>query len=127
MVSIYCIEDINGLKYVGSTIQKLKRRLQKHNTKKNGTSSKKLNLNNCIIYELERCKDKDRIEREKYWINNIDCVNEKKYESLSSSEYHHKYRKSDDEYKKQRKEYNYFRKKNIVNGCYDFIKLLEQY
>ena len=81
MVNIYCIEDINDSKYVGSTKNKLNDRLTEHRknkrNKKNG-SSKKLNLENCIIYQIESCDEKDRFEREKYWINQIDCVNEKK-------------------------------------------------
>lgn len=79
---IYCIEDINDLKYVGKTIQKLKHRLYGHRgDKKNDKrcSSAKLNLYNCIIYKLEECEEEVSKEREKYWINKIDCVNEMKY------------------------------------------------
>ena len=90
MVSIYCIQDINGLKYVGSTKQKLKRRLQKHRYDK--TSSKKLDLKNCIIYELENCSKENKFEREKYWINKLDTVNirklnydQKKYDAYKNS------------------------------------------
>ena len=80
MVSIYCIEDINDLKYVGSTKQHLSSRLSGHRydavrDRPNRCSSKKLNLYNCIIYELERCPENERLERERYWINKIDCVN----------------------------------------------------
>ena len=38
-------------------------------------SSSKLNLHNCIIYELEKCEESNKKEREQYWIKNIDCVN----------------------------------------------------
>ena len=79
---IYCIEDINDLRYVGSTNRKLNTRLTEHRYKKRNrlpTSSGKLNLEYCIIYELETCEDSERLEREKYWINKIDCVNEIKY------------------------------------------------
>ena len=58
MVSIYLIEDINDLKYVGSTTQKLNQRLASHRQDKKtgkGCSSSKLNLYNCLIIELERC------------------------------------------------------------------------
>jgi len=80
MVLIYCIEDINDLKYIGSTSTTLGKRLSVHKyEKKSGTrgkcSSAKLNLYNCIIYVLEECPEEDRKTREKYWINKLDCVN----------------------------------------------------
>ena len=77
-VNIYCIEDINDLKYIGSTTQSLHQRLNNHRFKKrcdNNITSKKLNLYNCIIYELETCDECDRDERERYWIQNTECVN----------------------------------------------------
>ena len=81
MVSIYCIEDCDGLNYVGSTIQTLSKRFNEHKSrKKTGKtcSSRQLNLDNCKIYELERCSAEDRFDREKYHINTIDCVNTNK-------------------------------------------------
>jgi len=61
MVSIYCIEDINDNKYIGSTIQELSVRFNRHKQDKRHNkycSSSKLNLDYCIIYELESCKKK---------------------------------------------------------------------
>ena len=78
---IYCIEDINDLKYVGSTKQKLYERLNGHKwdeQRGKKCSSRKLNLYNSIIYQLEECVKDQRKERERYWINKIDCVNKKK-------------------------------------------------
>jgi len=78
MVTIYCIEDINDLKYVGSTTVSLKSRLNRHiRSKRNNErmSSKELNLYNCIIYPLETCDESVRYRTERYWINKIDCVN----------------------------------------------------
>tara|TARA_R110002072_G_scaffold283881_1_gene447569 strand:+ start:327 stop:776 length:450 start_codon:yes stop_codon:yes gene_type:complete len=76
------IEDINDMKYVGSTTSKLNRRLSEHRSHKKigrtDCSSSKLNLYNSIITQLEQCNLEQRKEREKYWINEIDCVNEKK-------------------------------------------------
>ena len=82
MVTIYCIEDINDLKYVGSTKQKLSLRFNQHicdkrNLKKRQCSAIKLNLEYCIIYPLETCNECNRQEREQYWIDKIECVNEK--------------------------------------------------
>ena len=79
MVKIYCLEDINDLKYVGSTKQTLERRKWGHNEKRKDCSSSKLHVEHSIIYLLEECDDKDRMERERYWINKLDCVNEIKF------------------------------------------------
>ena len=83
MIKIYCIEDINDLKYVGSTSDKyIARRLASHRCDKRRDrplTSRHLNLEYCIIYVLEECEDSERMEREKYWINKIDCVNVIKY------------------------------------------------
>ena len=115
MVTIYCIEDINDLKYVGSTIQEINKRLRSHiNDKKIGrnTSSKQLNLYNCIIYALEECSEEDRKERERDWINKLDCVNTKKL-NYTQSENHKKWReKNRDYYNQYRKEW---RKKKAID------------
>ncbi len=120
MTIIYCIEDINDLKYIGSTNRNLNTRLTEHRySKRNnryGTSCK-LNLEYCIIYELEKCDDKNREQREKYWINKIDNVNKVKYnfnlleyrkkvyrETKDSLLYYHKNKKMIKE--KRSKKYN---------------------
>jgi len=94
---IYCIEDINGLKYVGSTIQKLYQRLSAHKSHKN-CSSIKLDLDNCKIYQLEECDVSHRLEREKYWINHNDCVNKYKY-NFDRKEYFKKWSSSSEKRK----------------------------
>ena len=85
MVCIYCITDWNSLNYIGSTTQKLPRRLNQHRAKsrfKNGKvcSSEKLDLYNCIIYRLETCSEEERTDKEKYWINKYPCVNTLRYD-----------------------------------------------
>jgi hypothetical protein len=75
MIKIYCIEDINGNKYIGSTCQVLKERLWQHKSKNNECSSYKLDLYNSFIYTIEECDEEDKKEREQYWIDNTDCVN----------------------------------------------------
>jgi len=115
MVVIYAIEDINDVIYVGSTIQKLSLRLSKHRTCKkdnNYYSSSKLNLDYCIIYELEKCEEKDRKEREQYWIDKLDCVNDNN--TIKDVEYRKKYQlekyhKNKEEINRKKREY---RKKN---------------
>jgi|DEB0MinimDraft_10_1074344.scaffolds.fasta_scaffold78829_2 predicted GIY-YIG superfamily endonuclease len=78
MINIYCIEDINGLKYIGSTKETLRRRFKRHTYRKNDimkSSSNKLDLDNSRIYLLEECEENKRDEREQFYIRTIDCVN----------------------------------------------------
>lgn len=83
MNTIYCIEDCEGKKYIGVTKQELKERLKNHRFHYNhmgkysygSTASQNLNMKDCKIYELETCSDEDRQQREKYHIENTDCVN----------------------------------------------------
>jgi len=143
MYTIYCIEDCNSLKYVGSTKQKLNRRLNKHKSAKKRNrycSSSKLNLDNCKIYSLETdVNKKDKKERERYHINKIDCVNEKKlngrnmkHRKIQQKEWRDTNRDKLNQYMKQRyknnkDEINLFRRRSFVNACYEFIKMLEEY
>ncbi len=117
---IYCIEDINDLKYVGKTVRKLSKRLHGHKDLNTGCSSAKLNLYNCIIYKLEECEEEVSKERERYWINKIDCVNIMKYnfnEEEYNKEYHRKYQeKNKDKLKEYHREYNN-KNKDKLNAC----------
>jgi len=114
--TIYCIEDINGLKYVGRTIQKIKYRLSEHKshkkTKIRNCSSEKLDLDNCKIYSLENdVKEEHKTERERYWINHIECVNIIKLngEDLErTKKWHKEYNMN---HKEEKKEYDRIRRK----------------
>ena len=97
MVNIYCITDCNGLNYVGSTIQPLKKRLYRHRTSSNRQTKERvpvshhLDLHHSTIKLLEECDECNRIEREKYWINKINCINVMRYtyeHENDSSQYH---------------------------------------
>jgi len=115
MVSIYLIEDINDMKYVGSTTQELAQRLRSHRSDQRLArpnkyySSSKLNLYNCIIIELESCDLEDRMEREKYWINKLDTVNDRKLNGVDKDkkkEYNKEYKlKNRDEILRKGREY----------------------
>ena len=108
-VKIYCIEDINDLKYIGSTTQTIYQRLNNHIFKKindNPITSKKLNLYNCIVYELETCDECNRDEREKYWILNTDCVNKYIPGGQSIEELREKSKIYTDKNKDRKKEYD---------------------
>jgi len=121
MVSIYLIEDINDLKYVGSTTQKLNVRLCGHRSSKNygraDCSSSKLNLYNCIIILLEQCNLEDRKERERYWINEIDCVNQLKLncDKEKMKEYRKEWYQKKKENKRKKDNEYYHKNKDKIN------------
>ena len=130
MVTIYCIEDCNSLKYVGSTKLKLNKRLTNHKHDKKIQryfSSSKLDLDNCIIYSLETCNKSERSERERYWINKIECVNDLKLNYNHNEHSKKYYHENKEKVKEYQKEINLFKRKSVVNGCYEFIKMLEEY
>ena len=109
---IYLITDCDNKKYVGKTIETLKRRLQKHkvDSKLNkNCSSKLLNLNDCKIELLATCNKEDSQELEKFYINKIDCVNIVKYKGYRS-EASIKYEASE----KRKKGKSEWGKKNLI-------------
>jgi len=138
---IYCIIDINGLKYVGKTYRTFKQRLTEHKSKKD-CSSKLLDLDNCKMILLCECDKCDVQDREQYFKDNIKCVNIlnpvcifdiKKYmkewrikNKEHRKEYERQYNKTENR-KQQNADYNLFRSRKVVNGSYNFIKMLEQY
>jgi len=93
-MKIYCIEDINDLKYVGSTEIKLTTRLSKHKTDKRlgrNTSSKKLHLEHSIIYLLEECDEDVFWDRETYWMEKLNSVNQRRGLTKDRKKYHKQY------------------------------------
>ena len=120
MIKIYCLEDINDLKYVGSTKQTLEKRKSQHTEKRKDCSSNKLHLEYSIIYLLEECDDENRKEREAYWINKLDCVNQNKLIShkrkyKDREEYCINYQKKNREKINQRQRERRNKNKDIVN------------
>jgi len=102
MYKIYLIEDINGLKYVGSTKQKVSARIATHKhtskIKTSRCSSRLLDYNNWKWRILEEC-DKDNFkEREYYWMNKIECVNLKKGDFCMCGDKQQYSRKKNEEY-----------------------------
>ena len=129
-INIYCIEDNNGLKYVGSTKYSLSHRLYGHKADKRRNkyySSSKLDFNNSVIYLLEVCETSDRMKKEKYWINKIDCVNELKMNSDRTTIHRNYVRKNKDKMNNYNKEMYLFRSTKVINGCLEFIKMLDEY
>jgi hypothetical protein len=114
-VKIYCIEDCDGLKYVGSTKRKLEHRLGQHRSNGYRCMSRKLDLDNCKIYTLEVTDEEHRKVREQYWIDNTDCVN---YQNtiFDRKEYDKQYEKSDKR-KQYKKEY-YKQNKELYDSRY---------
>jgi hypothetical protein len=70
--------------YIGSTKKSLNERLSGHKydakrkEKKPCLSHKILNNNDYIIYEIEKCEENMRKEREQYWMDNTNNINKQK-------------------------------------------------
>ena len=115
---IYCIIDINGLKYVGKTKQTFNRRFSKHKNKKD-CSSKLLDLDNCQMILLCECEDHEAKYREQYFKDNIKCVNKynavydknktkqttKQYRQKNKEKIKQRQKKYDDQNKDKKKQY----------------------
>jgi len=92
MYRIYCIEDVNDLKYIGLTNQTLQKRFTKHvydKNKGNYYSSSKLDLEQCIVYCIDVADNQiEGLELEEFYINSIDCVNERRIGKTFKEYYH---------------------------------------
>ncbi len=127
---IYCIIDINGLKYVGKTYRTLKQRFKEHryDKKRKHASSSNLDLDNSKIILLCKCNECDAQKYEQYFKDHIKCVNivnpvlDKEKRKLKNKE------RNQLEYRKEYfKELDLFRSSKVVNGCYEFIQMLNSY
>jgi len=127
---IYCIIDINGLKYVGKTYRTLKERLKEHkyDKKRKHASSSILDLDNCEIILLCICKECESSNMEQYFKDNIKCVNilnpilDKEKRRLQYKQYNQTSQR-----KAYMKELDLFRSNRVVNGFYEFIQMLNIY
>jgi len=115
MIKIYCIEDINGLKYIGSTKRTLAHRLSQHKSFKSikKYSSRELNLDDCRIYTLEECEEEQRKEREQYWINHTECVN-KRNTIFDKKEYDKEYHLQNKDKRNKQNNNNYQKNKDKI-------------
>ena len=109
MYKVYKIVDKDGKCYVGSTGEYyLRKRLHTHRRDKKcnkGCSSAQLDLYNCEMTLLEKASHEERKEREKYWINEIDCVNIMKLNGLAKDYHKNYYHKNKERIKESQKEY----------------------
>ena len=94
MISIYKIVDnTNQNIYVGSTKQKIRKRIQGHKSNCDCRSDIIIKNNDWNYYVIEECEEDKRKEREQYWIDNLDNVVNKFNTYFNKKEYHHKYNK----------------------------------
>ena len=122
MESIYVIEDINGLKYVGRTKLKLNKRLSGHKNDKKRCrycSSSKLDLENCEITCLDNAESPEEArELEEFYINSIECVNDRKFND-DRKQYREKNKEKKREYDKKYGKKNKERKKEYMKEYYE--------
>ena len=124
MYSIYKLTDLDtGRVYIGSTKQKLSRRLSIHrhfSKTGKGCTCKDFNWNNVEIEEIELV-EVDHFQRERYYIQNTDCVN-KNRPARTEEERKEQIKEYDEKHKEQRKEYRKeYRKQKITCECGSII------
>ena len=66
------IDNTNGNIYIGKTTQTLNKRLAQHKSHKN-CMSRRILVNG--DYKIELIEETDDKSRERYWIENTDCIN----------------------------------------------------
>ena len=108
MTRIYKIVDnTNGNIYVGSTDQKLHRRMVGHKSPCNKCSSKQIiDDNDYEVILIEECESSIRNEREQYWMDNLICINIKNV-VWNEKEYKKEYCKT---HRQEKKDYDKIRR-----------------
>lgn len=95
MTGIYCItNNLNGKKYVGKSEVDVKARLQEHRTTKNvGNTNEHLHrsilkygLENFSFEVIEECEPSQCCQRERYWIEKLNCIYPNGYNYTSGGE-----------------------------------------
>ena len=77
MGCVYLLTD-GEYKYYGSTGMKLNRRLTSHKAPSNNCCSNVMNKDKLKIIEVEIVEDEDNLKhRERWWIENNECINKK--------------------------------------------------
>ena len=73
---IYCIHQYStGMKYVGQTRHKFAVRIETHYIKQHLTWFVKTNKNDYCVAEIERVPVDELLEREDYWIHQLNTIN----------------------------------------------------
>ena len=81
MITIYGLKcNKTNMLYIGSTKNTISERfkIHKYNAKHNTghcVCQEIINNNDYIIYEIEKCEENMRYEKEQYWIDNTDNIN----------------------------------------------------
>jgi hypothetical protein len=77
-----------------------------NNNNRNNVSSEKLNLYNCIIYELEECEEHEAYEREIFYMEKLNSINKRTGQS------------NDKEYVKNQKQKYYLQNREKIKKYY---------
>ena len=102
------IDNTNGNIYIGKTTQSLKRRLSHHKSHKN-CSSREIIKNR--DYRIELIEETDDESRERYWIENSNCINEQ-IPGRTDKEYYRDNKDKIQEYQRKKYEKNKEKKKD---------------
>ena len=94
------IDNTNGNVYIGKTKNTLNYRLRKH--KSNRTCSSRLIIDNGD-YRIELIEETDDDSRERYWIENTDCINVN-IPGRTDKEWREKNKDKNKEYREKNKE-----------------------
>tara|TARA_R110000796_G_scaffold114724_1_gene226434 strand:- start:670 stop:1065 length:396 start_codon:yes stop_codon:yes gene_type:complete len=107
MYKIYRIVDnTNGNVYIGQTIQTLKVRLLRHKNdyKTGGHTCSSRDIIKNGDYRIELIEETDDKSRERYWIENTDCVNER-IPGRTKKEYYQDNKEKKKEYDKNKNKF----------------------